>query len=97
MEDTPLTLTDRVDKLDKDKGVSHAYSTKDLNPNPSVVNASTIEAVYGMPPNYYTGQSPPPSTVRPSGAKPLQPAASAGQTSDMAVGPVRWMPWCWPR
>ena len=77
-QETLLTLSNWVDKLDKGKGVSHAYSTKDLNPNPSVAPASTTDVVYGMTPNYFAGQTPPLGTVRPSRAEPIQQAAPAG-------------------
>ena len=64
-QDSILELTERIDKFDKGKGVSHAYSTKDLNPNPSVAPTSTTEVEYGMPLNYFAGQTPPLGAVRP--------------------------------
>ena len=78
-QETLLTLSNWVDKLDKGKGVSHAYSTKDLNPNPPVAPTNSNEVEYGMPPNSFAGRSPLPGIVWPPRAEPDQPAASAGQ------------------
>ena len=64
--ETLLILTDRVDKLDKGKGVSHAYSNKGPNPNPSIAPASTTVVEYDMPLKYFVGQTPPSGVVRPS-------------------------------
>jgi len=86
-QDSLLTLSDWVDKLNKGKGVSHAYSTKD--PNSLVAPTSTTEVEYGMPPNYFAQQTPPPCTVRPYRAEPVQPAASASQTGSSTAGAVR--------
>jgi len=79
MQETLLDLNKRVDKLDKGKGASHAYSTKDLNPNPPVAPTNSNEVEYGMPPNSFAGRSPLPGIVWPPRAEPDQPAASAGQ------------------
>ena len=54
-QETLLTLSNWVDKLDKGKGVSHAYSNKDPNPNPSIAPASTTVVEYDMPLKYFVG------------------------------------------
>jgi len=79
-QDAILDLTERTDKFDKGKSVSHAYSTKDINPNPPVAPTNSNEVEYGMPPNSFAGRSPLPGIVWPPRAEPDQPAASAGQT-----------------
>ena len=75
-----IDLSERMDRLEMGKSVNTAYSTKDLNPG-SAAPASTANVEYGMPPNYFAGQLPPPGTVRPSTAEPARPVPSTGQTS----------------
>ena len=85
-----IDLSERMDRLEKGKSINTTYSTKDLTPN-SAAPALTTNVEYGMPPNYFTGQSPPPGTVRPSQAEPARPVPSTGQTGASAggsVGPV---------
>jgi len=64
-------------KMEKGKSVDTSYSTKDLAPN-SAAPASTFDVEYGMPPNYFAGQSPPPGNVRPTTAETVRPVASTG-------------------
>ena len=88
-----------MDRMEKGKSVNTTYSTKDLTFS-SAAPASTVSVEFGMPPNYFAGQSPPPGTVRPSAAKPVRLVASTGQTAASAAGaiiPVKPVPWCWPR
>ena len=83
-------------KMEKGKSVDTSYSTKDLAPN-SAAPASIFDVEYGMPPNYFAGQSPPLGGVRPTRAEPVRPVASIGQTAASAASAVRPVPWCWPR
>ena len=86
-------------KMEKGESIDTSYSTKDLAPN-SAAPASTFDVEYGMPPNYFARQSPPPGGVRPTRAEPVRPVASTDQTAASAasaVNPVRLVPWCWPR
>ena len=64
-QNTLIDLSERMDRMEKGKIVNTAYSTKDLNPNPSVAPTSTTEVEYGMPLNYFAGQTPPLGAVRP--------------------------------
>ena len=89
--DMLIDLNERVNKLDKGKGVDHTYSTSNLTPS-SPAPTSTVNVEFGMPPNYFAGQSPLPVTVRPSAAKPVRPVASTGQTAASAAGAVRPVP-----
>ena len=84
-------ISERMDRLEKGKSVDTTYSTKDLTPS-SAAPASTVNMGFGMPPNYFAGQSPPPGTVRPSAAEPVRPVASTGQTAASAAGAVRLVP-----
>ena len=43
MQDMLLSRNDRVDKLDKGKGVNHTYSAKDLNPDPLILHPQLTE------------------------------------------------------
>ena len=81
-------LFDMHDKMEKGKSVDTSYSTKDIAQN-SAAPASNVNVQYGMPPNYFTRQSSPPGTIRPTTAEPVRPVASAGQTATSAAGPVR--------
>ena len=56
--DMLIDLNERVNKLDKGKGVDHTYSTSNLTPNPSVATASTTEVEYIISPNYFAEQTP---------------------------------------
>ena len=78
-------------KMEKGKSVDTSYSTKDLAPN-LAAPASTFNVEYGMPPNYFAGQLPPPGTVRPTTAEPVRSVASTGQTAASAAGAVRPVP-----
>ena len=95
-QNTLIDLSERMDRMERGKSVNTAYSTKDLHPS-SAAPRSAVNVEYGMPPNYFAGQSPPPGTVRPTTAEPVGPVASTGQTAASAVGAVRPVPWCWPR
>ena len=80
-----------MDRLEKSKSMDTTYSTKDLTPS-SAAPASTVNVEFGMPPNYFAGQTPPPGTVRPTTAEPVRPVASTGQTAASADGAVRPVP-----
>ena len=88
---TQNLLFDMHDKMEKGKSVDTSYSTKDIAQN-SAAPASNVNVQYGMPPNYFVGQSSPPGTVRPTTAEPVRPVASTGQTVASAAGPVRPVP-----
>ena len=63
--------------MEKGKTVNTTYSAKDLTPS-SAAPTSTVNVEFGMPLNYFAGQSPPPSIVRPTTAEPVRPVASTG-------------------
>ena len=88
---TQNLLFNMHDKMEKGKSIDTSYSTRDIAQN-SAVPASNVNVQYVMPPNYFTGQSSPPGTVRPTTAEPVRPVASAGQTAASAAGPVRPSP-----
>ena len=87
---TQNLLFDMHDKMEKGKSVDTSYSTKDLAQS-SAAPATNVNVQYGMPLNYFAGQSPPPGAVRPTTAEPVRPIASTGQTdridrSDYCLG-----------
>ena len=84
---TQNLLFDMHDKMEKGKSIDTSYSTRDIAQN-SAVPASNVNVQYGMPPNYFAGQSSPPGTVRPTTAEPARPVASTGQTVASAAGAV---------
>ena len=77
----------------QNKGKKPVNEYSNFTPNPSL-SAAPSDYQYGMPPNYFAGQTPPPGTVRPSKAEPVRSVATTGQTSAPASGPVRLVPWC---
>ena len=92
-QNTLIDISKRTNRLEKSKSVDTTYSTKDLTFS-SVAPASTINVEFGMPPNYFARQTPPPGTVRPTTAEPVRSVASTGQTAATAAGAVRPVPWC---
>ena len=79
----------------KEKKNVNDYST--FSPNPSFSVAPSENYQYGMPPNYFAGQTPQPGSVRPSRAEPIRSVAPTGLTGALAGGPVRPVkpvPWC---
>ena len=100
-----LDLTERMDRFEKGKSANIAYSTNDLTFS-SATPPSTTDVEYGMPPNCFAGQTPPPGTVQPPRAEPARPVASTGTVrpapqrldrSDRSIRPVKPVLWCWPR
>ena len=94
-QNTLIDISERMDRLEKGKTVNTTYSTKDLTPS-SAAPTSVVNVEFGMPTNYFAGQSPPPGTVRPTAAEPARPVASIGQSAASAAGavrPVRPVPW----
>ena len=90
-QNTLLDLSERMDRMEKGKSVDTTYSTKDLTFS-SAAPASTVNVEFGMPPNYFAGQTPPPGTIRPTTPEPVRPVASTGQTAASAAGAVRPVP-----
>ena len=86
-QNTLIELSERMDRMEKGKTVDTTYSTKDLYPS-SAAPTSTVNVKFGMPPNYFAGQTPPPGTVRPTTAEPVRPIATTGQTAASAAGAV---------
>ena len=89
-QNTLIDISERMDKMEKGKTVNTTYSTKDLTPS-SAAPTSTVNVEFGMPPNYFAGQSPPPGTVRPT-TELARPVTSTGQTAASAAGAVRPVP-----
>ena len=71
----------------RDKKPANDYPNQ--TPNPSISAAPSDNYQYGMPPNYFTGQTPPPGSVRLSRAEPVRLVQPIGQTGASAGGPVR--------
>ena len=79
------------EKIEKGKSIDTSYSTKDIAQN-SIAPAFNDNVQYGMPPNYFAGQSPPPGTVQLTSVEPVRPVASTGQTAASAAGAVSPVP-----
>ena len=71
----------------KGKKPVNEYSNFSLNPSLSAAPSENYQ--YGMPPNYFAGQTPPPGSVRPTRAEPVRSIAPTSQTGTPAGGPVR--------
>ena len=54
--------------------------------------ASVLEPLYGMPTNYFAGQTSPLQLVQPNAAGPVRPVQQTGQTGVMVVSPVTSTP-----
>ena len=72
----------------QNKGKKPVNEYSNFTPKPSL-SAAPSDYQYGMPPNYFVGQTPLPGTVRPSRAEPVRSVALTGQTGAPAGGPVR--------
>ena len=68
------------------KRIINDYSN--LTPNPSFLAPPTENYQYGMPPNFFAGQTPSPGSVRPSRAELVKSVAPTGQTGASAGGLV---------
>ena len=55
----------------QNKGKETVNDYSNFPPNPSLSAAPSENYQYGMPPNYFAGQTPPPGSVRPSRAEPV--------------------------
>ena len=71
----------------KEKKTVNDYST--FSPNPNLSAAPSENYQYGMPPNYFARQTPPPGSVRLTRAEPVRSVAPTSQTGTPAGGPVR--------
>ena len=76
----------------QNKGKKPVNEYSSSTPNPSL-SAAPSDYQYGMPPNYFAGQTPPPGSVRPSRAEPVRSVAPTSHTGAPAGGPVRPVPW----
>ena len=76
----------------QNKGKKPVNDYSNLSPNPSLSGAPIENYQYGMPPNFFAGQTPPPGSVRPSRAEPVRSVTPTGQTGASAGGPVRPVP-----
>ena len=84
-----LTQDLLIDLNLQNTGKKHINDYSNFTPNPSFSAAPTENYQYGMPPNFFVGQTPPLGVVRPSRAEPVRPVAPTGQTGASAGGPVR--------
>ena len=84
-----LTQDIVLDLSIQNKGKKTVNDCSNFPPNPSLSDAPTENYQYGMPPNFFAGQTPPPGSVRPSRAEPVRLVAPTGQTGASAGGPVR--------
>ena len=71
----------------KGKKIVNDYST--FSPNHSFSAAPSENYQYGMPPNYFAGQTPQLGSVRPSRAEPVRSVQPSGQTGASEAGSVR--------
>ena len=78
----------------QNKGKKPINDYSNFTKNPSFSATPTENYQYGMPSNFFVGQTPPPGVVRPSRAEPVRPVTPTGQTGASAGGPVRPVPWC---
>jgi hypothetical protein len=53
-----ISIDEKIQSLEKGKRVDNGHSTETLNASSSVM--STSQLLYGMPSNYFAGQSSPP-------------------------------------
>ena len=84
-----LTQDILLDLSMQNKGKKTVNDYSSFTPNPSLSAAATENYQYGMPPNFFAGQTPLPGSVRPSRAEPIRSVAPTGQTGASAGGPVR--------
>ena len=84
-----LTQDILMDLSMQNKGMKTVNDYFNFSSNPSLSAAPSKNYQYGIPPNYFAGQTPPPGSVRPSRAEPVRSVAPTGQTSAPAGGPVR--------
>ena len=75
-----LTQDILLDLSMQNKGKKTVNDYSNFSPNPSLSAAPSENYKYGMPPNYFAGQTPPPGSVRPSRAEPIRSVAPTGQT-----------------
>ena len=61
-----------IDLTMQNKGKKIVNDYFNFFPNPSLSTAPSENYQYGMPPNYFAGQTPPPGSVRPSRAEPVR-------------------------
>ena len=83
-------LKDQLDIMKKYKYVDDncAFQTVSSSATP----ASVPEPLYGMPTNYFAGQTSPLQLVHPNMAGPVRPVQQTGQTGAMVVSPVTSTP-----
>ena len=68
-----IGIGEKIQSLEKGKGVDNCYSTETLNLDSSASPTSTSQSLYSMPSNYFTGQSPPPCSALTGMAEPIRP------------------------
>ena len=68
-----------IDLTMQNKGKKLVNEYSNFTPNPSL-SAAPLDYQYGMPSNYFAGQTPPPGLVWPSRAEPVRPVAQTGRT-----------------
>ena len=81
-----------IDLTMQNKGKKPVNEYSNFTPNPSLL-AAPSDYQYGMPPNYFAGQTPPPGSVRPSRAEPVRSVPRRADRSDRSLRPVRPVPW----
>ena len=86
--ETFVGINDEIAALKKGKCVDDTYS---LDPN-SANACADLDQFYGMQPNSFPGQTPPPSSVHVTLIRPVQATGQTGQTSAMVQNPPSPMP-----
>ena len=81
-------LVDQVRGLGEGEVVDHSYSIETLNPSLPTASAFISQPLNSMPPNYFTGQSPPPRSALPNMAEPVRPVLPTGQTGVTVANPA---------
>ena len=103
MQDMLLSRNDRVDKLDKGKGVNHTYSGKDLNPSPSILHPQLTEymvcqQIISLGSHHRQAQFGHPEPNQSNRSHQLvRLVLWLLERSDRSNRLVRPVPWCWPQ
>jgi hypothetical protein len=73
----------------QNRGKKHVNDYSNQTPNLRFSVAPSENYQYGMSPNYFSGQTPPPGLVRPFKAEPVRSVQPTGQTNASAGGPIK--------
>ena len=80
-------LKGQIDILKRGKSIDGNCSFQTVESSLSALPKSIQQPPYGMPMNYFAGQTPPLQASQPSTAGPVRPVQQTGQTGSLAVSP----------